>query len=230
MIASSDILTDVPDAKPVRVFLPIAGSKERYRACGVYQKTEPPRFNLLFQPGVLPADALDVSIPCLIVIDMGGPNISVEAMITSAADQKLEMIVQKTVSHDQMREFFRVDAATQVISKSFQPELFGKKETPWSMQGTTIDISGSGLLAAFPGKVPMDEPIRLEITLPTEPPELVKVLAHPVRAVQIDDNRWEVAFHFDDISIEDRDKIIGCCLVIQRRLLRLKVQVRDIAK
>ncbi|MBE0585228.1 MAG: hypothetical protein IH612_15895, partial [Desulfofustis sp.] len=162
MIASSDILTDVPDAKPVRVFLPIAGSKERYRACGVYQRTEPPRFNLLFQPGVLPADALDVSVPCLIVIDMGGPNISVEAMIAAAAEQKLEMIVQKTISHDQMREFFRVDAATQVISKSFQPELFGKKETPWSMQGTTIDISGSGLLAAFPDKVPMDEPIRLE--------------------------------------------------------------------
>jgi hypothetical protein len=229
MIATPDILTDVPDAKPVRVFLPIAGSKERYRASGVYQKTVPPRFNLLFKPGVLPAEALDATIPCLIIIDMGGPNISVEAMITAASDQKLEMIVQKTISHDQLREFFRVDAATRVISKSFQPELFGKEETPWSMQGTTIDISGSGILAAFPDKVPMDEPIRLEITLPTEPPELVTVLAHPVRAVQIDDDRWEIAFHFDDISVEDRDRIIGCCLVIQRRLLRLKVQVRDIA-
>jgi hypothetical protein len=75
----------------------------------------------------------------------------------------------------------------------------------------------------------MDEPIRLEITLPTEPAETVKMLAHPVRAVQIDDDRWEVAFHFDDISIEDRDKIIGCCLVIQRRLLRLKVPVSSSA-
>ena len=225
MTAPPDILSDVPDAKPVRVFLPIQGSKERYRVSGVYQKSEAPRFNLLFGPGILPVDALDLRQSCLIIIDMGGPNVSVEAKITGTHERKLEMILQKSVSHDQMREFFRVDAATRVISSSFQPQLYGKDKEPWTMQGTTIDISGSGILASFPEKVPMDEPIRLEITLPTEPAETVKMLAHPVRAVQIDDDRWEVAFHFDDISIEDRDKIIGCCLVIQRRLLRLKVPV-----
>ena len=58
-------------------------------------------------------------------------------------------------------------------------------------------------------------------------PRVIKILAHPVRQEQIADDQWDVAFHFDDISDEDRDKIIGCCLVIQRRLLRLKVQVRD---
>lgn len=224
----TDILQDVPDAKPVRVFLPIHDNKERYRVCGVYQKTEPPRFRLLFQPGVLPVDSLDISQPCLIIIDMGGPNISVEALITATTNQTLEMIVSKLVSHDQMREFFRVDAATQVISRSFQPQLFSKADTPWSSKGKTIDISGSGILASFPDKIPSDEPIRLEISLPTDPPEVIKVLAHPVRVLQITDHRWEVAFHFVDISVEDRDKIIGCCLVIQRRLLRLKVQVRDI--
>ena len=122
MTSSSDILKNVPDAKPVRVFLPIKESKERYRVQAVYQKTEAPRFNLLFQPGSLPTDAIDESEPCLINIDMGGPNISIEAMISSSSIQALEMMLKKTISHDQMREFFRVDATTQVISKSFQPE------------------------------------------------------------------------------------------------------------
>ncbi|BDD87374.1 hypothetical protein [Desulfofustis limnaeus] len=167
MTVSPDILNDVPDAKPVRIFLPIAGSKERFRIGGIYKKTEPPRFNLLFKPGVLPVDELDTVQPCLIIIDMGGPTVSVEAMITTASAQVLEMIVQKSISHDQMREFFRVDAATEVIGTSFKPELFGKSDATWSMQGTTIDISGSGILASFPKKVPMDEPIRLAITLPT---------------------------------------------------------------
>ena len=126
-----------------------------------------------------------------------------------------------------MRDFFRVDATTKVISKSFQPEFYGKNNDPWSLQGRTIDISGSGLLASFGEEPPKDDQVRLEITLPTSPPETVQALAHPVRTTQVSDDQWDVAYQFDDIEDEDRDKIIGCCLVIQRRLLRLKVQVRD---
>jgi hypothetical protein len=95
------------------------------------------------------------------------------------------------------------------------------------MAGTTIDISGSGILASFSSPPPMDSQTRLEITLPTSPPEIISVLAHPVRKQQINENQYDVAYHFEDITIEDRDKIIGCCLRIQRRLLRLKVRVRD---
>ncbi|MEE4164640.1 MAG: PilZ domain-containing protein [Desulfocapsaceae bacterium] len=228
MASDVDILKDIPDAKPIRIFLPVKDSKERYRMQCVYQKTHSPHFNLLFQPGTLPVDSIDTGEPCILNVDLGGPNLSIEAMVTAIPNsQTLEMIVKKSITYDQMREFFRVDATAHVISKSFQPAFFGKKDESWALQGRTIDISGSGILATFSEKPPMDEQVRLEITLPSSPSEVVKILAHPVRVVQIDDDQWDVAFHFDDISDEDRDKIIGCCLIIQRRLLRLKVQVRD---
>ena len=194
----------------------------------VYQISESPRFKLLFKPGILPVDSIDTSEPCIINVDLGGPNLSIEAMIASVLNsQTLEMIVQRAISYDQMREFFRVDATAHVISKSFQPALYGKTGDPWTLQGKTIDISGSGILASFSKKPPMDEQVKLEVTLPSTPSEVIKILAHPVRREQINEDQWDVAFRFDDISDEDRDKIIGCCLIIQRRLLRLKVQVRN---
>jgi len=228
MSADIDILKNIPDGKPVRIFLPLKDSKQLYRAQCVYQKSDPPKLSLLFKPGFLPVDDISLSQPCIISIDMGGPNVSLEAMIQKVASpQILQMIVKKSISHEQMREFFRVDATTKIISKSFHTELFGNKNKAWSVEGSTVDISGSGILALFPEKTPADRQIRLEISIPSAEPETITVLAHQVRAVKLEDNRYEIAYHFDDISTEDRDKIIGCCLVIQRKLLQLKVQVKD---
>ncbi len=228
MSANIDTLKSIPDGKPVRIFLPLKKSKQLYRAQCVYQKSSPPKFNLLFKPGVLPVEAIALSEPCIISIDIGGPTVSLEAMIQKAANhQTLQMIARKSISHAQMRDFFRVDATTKIIGKSFHPELFGNKDKAWSVEGATVDISGSGILAIFPEKTPTDKQIRLEISIPSDEPETITVLAHQVRAVKLDDSRYEIAYHFDDISTEDRDKIIGCCLVIQRKLLRLKVQVKN---
>lgn len=228
MTSETAIIETIANNKPVRVFLPIIGGKERYRAHCVYQKTSPPNFNLLFSKGILPIDAINAQETAIISIDMGGPNLTIEAKIKAiTGDQVLEMVMVKSMSHAQLREFFRVDAATVVIGRSFQSEVFGEQGEPWSLAGNTVDISGSGILASFSQAPPMDKQIRLEITLPTREPETISVLAHPVRTQKISDKHYEVAYHFDDISTEDRDKIIGCCLILQRRLLRLKVQVKD---
>jgi hypothetical protein len=228
MAAETDIIESIGDAKPVRIFIPLQNALERYRMQGVYQKSTPPRFNLLFKAGSLPVDSIDLQKPCIVNVDMGGPSISVEAMISEiASPQQLNMIVRQSISHDQMREFFRVDATTNVISSSFRPEFFGEQDEPWTMRGTTIDISGSGILASFIEPPPMDSQTRLEIILPTTEPETISVIAHPVRQQKISEHQYDVAYHFDDISTENRDKIIGCCLRLQRRLLRLKVKVKD---
>ena len=227
MKSDTAIIETIANSKPVRVFLPIIGGEDRYRAHCVYEKTSPPNFNLLFAEGVLPVDSIDVLETAIISIDMGGPNLSLEAKIKAiTGDQILEMVMVKSITHAQLREFFRVDAAAAVISRSFQPEVFGEQGEPWSLAGKTVDISGSGILANFSQAPPKDKQIRLEITLPTRETETISVLAHPVRTHKISDKQYEVAYHFDDISNEDRDKIIGCCLVLQRRLLRLKVQVK----
>ncbi len=228
MADQHDSLKNIPDSKPVRVFLPLKDSKERYRIHGVYQKTVSPEFNLLFKAGILPVEVIDTKDTCIISVDMGGPNISLEAGIKDITNaQILHMTVTKLFSHDQMREFFRVDTTTSVISKSFQPALYSKEGKEWSIQGRTIDISGSGILASFSEPPPKDKLIRLEIQLPTVVPETITVLAHHVRTVKVSDDQYDVAYHFDDILTEDRDKIIGCCLKIQRRLLKLKVRVKD---
>lgn len=228
MSADIEIIKNIPDDKPIRVFLPIKGSKQLFRSQCVYRKSTPPEVTLLFKPGFLPDEDIDLSRPCIMNIDQGGPTVSLEAEIQEVANpQTLHISVNKSINHEQMREFFRVDATSKIITKSFHTELFGSKDKPWSIEGTTIDISGSGILASFPEEPPADIQIRLEITIPSDEPETISVLAHQVRASQLAEDRFEVAYHFDEIATEDRDKIIGCCLVIQRRLLQLKVQVRD---
>lgn len=228
MTSEADTIATIPNNKPVRIFLPIVDKTERYRASCVFEKTAPTAFRLLFKPGVLPIDSINTKETCLISVDLGGPSLSIEARIKSIAnDQMLEMVLEKSINHEQMREFFRVDATTTVISNSFHPDFFDKTGEPWSVKGKTIDISGSGILASFTEMPPREKQVRLEITLPTTEPEVISVLAHPVRTQKVSENNYEVAYSFNEISMEDRDKIIGCCLVIQRKLLRLKVQVKD---
>lgn len=219
-------LKNIANGRPVRAFLPLRNSPDRVRAQGVYQQTTPPHFTLIFKPGMIPVDDIDLNQPCIIAIDLGGPTVSLEAMIEQVDDpQTLQMVVRKSISHEQMREFFRVDAVTMVISRSFQTQFTNNDSEPWAIQGETIDISGSGLLAVFTTLPPTDKQVTLEITIPSVEPETIKVVAHPVRTHRLKDNRYEVAYHFDDISVEDRDKIIGCCLVLQRKLLRLRYQM-----
>ena len=226
MTTDTDILKSIPKGKPVRIFLPLLDRPEIIRAQCLYQEAEPPKFSLVFKPGILPVDELDLKMPCIISIDMGGPTISLEAMILKVANrQTLQMVVRKSISHEQMREFFRVDTVTKVISKSFHTELFNDKNAPWSSIGQTVDMSGSGLLAIFDVKPQAEQQVKLEVTVPSVEKDTIKILAHQVRMQQLHDGRFEVAYHFDDITTEDRDIIIGCCLVIQRKMLRLKVKV-----
>jgi hypothetical protein len=228
MPQGQDILETIADNKPVRAFLPLRTSEERYRVHCVYHRTTPPAFELLFSAGMLPVDAIDTDGTAIVSIDLGGPNLSIEAKIKAVKnEQVLEMVKIKSMSHAQMREFFRVDANAAVIGRSFHPEIVNDQDESWSLAGRTIDISGNGILVAFPQEPPMDSQIRLEITLPTSEQQTISVLARPVRSQKISDRYFEVAYHFVDIDNEDRDRIISCCLVLQRKLLRLRVQVRD---
>ncbi|MBU1568838.1 MAG: PilZ domain-containing protein [Proteobacteria bacterium] len=228
MSIDPNIFQIIANGKPVRIFLPLLDRQERARAQCICRDIHPPKFSLIFKSGVLPLDDLDTRQPCIISIDMGGPTISLEAMIQEISNpQTLQMILQKSISHEQMREFFRIDAVTRVISSSFHTQFVNQDSEPWAIQGETMDLSGSGILAIFPNPPPTEKQVQLEITIPSNEPETVKVIAHQVRMQQQKDGRYEVAYHFDDISDEDRDKIIGCCLVLQRKLLRLKVQILE---
>lgn len=226
MNPDTNILKNIPDGKPVRIFIPLLNRPDRIRAQCIYQQSAAPRFTLIFKPGVLPIDDIDTKTSAIINVDMGGPTISLEANIVHISNsQTLEMLIQKSINHEQMREFFRVDAVTDVISNSFETSVFDDNEQE-AIAGKTVDISGSGILAIFEDKPPQTKHIKLEISLPGEDLETIKIFAHQVRVHELHDGRFEAAYHFDDISDEDRDSIIGTCLVLQRQMLRLKVQVK----
>jgi hypothetical protein len=226
MISAMPVLSNIPDNKPVRIYLPILNRQQRYRTQALYKSLGSADFELLFLPGTLPLSQLDLSEKCLVNVDFGGPNISMQAVISSSSEQVLRMNAENLISHDQMREFFRVDAVTEIISRSFQPDFFSSDGHAWSLRGKTIDISGNGILAVFSEKPPEEEPIRLELTLPTTASNIVHLLARPIRTCRLEENCWEVAFHFMNICDEDQDRIIGCCFEIQRRFLRLTVTLK----
>ena len=72
-------LSSIPDLKPVRIYLPIKNNNQRYRTQAVYKLVSPPCFELRFKPGVLPVENIDLEKFCLVNVDFGGPNISMEA-------------------------------------------------------------------------------------------------------------------------------------------------------
>jgi len=219
-------LSSIPNLKPVRVYLPIKEKDQRYRTQAVYTSTSPPLFELRFKPGALPLEDLDTNQKCLVNVDFGGPTLSMSGIILSTSERVLSGRAEQLISHDQMREFFRVDAVTDVMSKSFQPEFFNSSGKSWALQGKTIDISGNGLLACFNEQPPTDELVRLELSLPGDPQQTISVVAKTVRVVQSSRQQWDAAFHFQDLSEDDQDRIVGCCLEIQRRLLRLKAELK----
>lgn len=224
-------IDSIDGKKPVRVFLPISGQADRYRSNSIFQRSSGSDFNLLFKHGVLPALSLDLGQTCLVSIDQGASTITIEAKIKEIiGDQALSLVVNSLISHDQLREFFRVDATAAITCRSLIPLLNPKEEEQenlWRLKGTTVDISGSGVRAIFSELPPWDQQMYLDITLPGYNEQITSIVACKRRERQLDAAKYEVAFEFVDISVEDRDKIIGCCLSIQRKLLRLKVQVKD---
>ena len=224
MSEESKILDKIDDDKPVRIFLPVKESSELLRSQCLYQKAEPPRFSLLFRAGCLPIEEIDQKKSCLITIDLGGPAVSLQAKILEVVDeQTLAMVLEKSVSYAQMRQYFRVDAATEVVCKSITRE---DSALGWSVAGETVDISGIGLLVIFPEDPPEHHQCRLEITIPAPSPQVIRAMARRVRSRRRGDGSYEVAYHFIDISGRHRDAIIGCCFTLQRKQLQLKVRVR----
>ncbi len=127
-----------------------------------------------------------------------------------------------------MREYFRVDYTVPIIASSRYSE--GDLDAPeeyWQISGTIIDLSGSGLLAIFHEEPPADKLVKIQLSLHDDRSNILSFLARSVRISEVEKNRYVVAYHFEEINDEDRDKIIGQCLITQRRLLRLNVQVKD---
>ncbi len=228
MSSLDSLFAKIEDGKAVRVALPIKDEVEKRRISCVYRAEEPPRFSLLFTPGSLPVDRIDPHRKCMVLIDIAGRNVSLAADIEKIPDKDtLQLVGRDVISHQQMREYFRVDVSTPIVAAPLLPPDQADEDASWRLNGETIDVSGSGLLAVFPEPLEKDRQVRVELVLPSGDGQVVQMVGHVVRTRKIRANRYHVGLHFDLIDSDTRDKIMACCFDIQRRHLRLKVQVKD---
>lgn len=201
---------------------------EKQRVGCVYQEEAPPEFLLLFNAGDLPVDAIDINRKAAVLLDISGRSISLAVDIKEIVNrQTLRLLALEVISHEQLRDYFRVDVSAPLVARPALPEGNLDTEEEWSISGETVDVSGSGLLAVFPAPIDQAKPVRVDLILPTGSAGTVQVIAHVVRIRKLEDNKYQIALHFDQIMPEDRDRIMACCFEIQRKHLRLKVQVKN---
>lgn len=191
----------------------------------VYKESHSPNFFLVFPPKMLPGN-IDREKHCPISINAGQTPLTLTAKIIEImGDRTLELTAKNSVKPESLREFFRVEAKVSITAQ-YDPESPDSKTAAWTLKGRTIDMSGSGALAIFPGDPPTRHRITLLITLDNNK-ERVECIGHVIRSRRLRKSRYRVSFHFDSISTKDKDSIISFCLQEQRNRLRAKVQTAD---
>jgi len=228
VLTLDEIFTQIQTGKAVRIALPMTDSSEKKRISCVYQEETPPEFSLLFTPDSLPEKGIDKNRKAGVLLDIKGQNVSLTADIKEIINRQIILLVaREVINHEQLREYFRVDVTAPLVARPALPGNVPADEKEWLLSGETIDVSGSGLLAIFTKPIDQGELVRVELILPTGDTTPIKAVAHVVRSRKITDNQHQIALHFDRIKSEDRDRIMACCFEIQRKHLRLKVQVKN---
>ncbi len=131
-------------------------------------------------------------------------------------------VVVETFVKEQQRRYFRVQTSLLVEAKYFNPEFV--KGGSGVITGTSINLSGGGVLASFPLPLREDTGIRLSIDLSGHKQGTVTCLARVVRLGPRQDS-YETALQFTDIQESAQDRIIQFCLAEQRRQLRSRVRL-----
>ena len=214
------LVNSIPDGQPATITITDL-SGERCHLQGVYKESKAPTFFFLAPPNQLPV-TLDTSKPCsLSSRDKSDADISFIAdILDTISGRTLELVARKPVRAEDLRQFFRVSLRTRIIIRFF-PENPDSKQQEWQMEGETMDISQSGILAALPAECATANGLDFEIAL-VNPSKNVFCTGHVIRSKRLKKDRWLVSFHFDEISAADRDAIAKNCFAEQRRQLRDK--------
>ncbi|WP_456384409.1 PilZ domain-containing protein [Desulfolithobacter sp.] len=219
----SEIIDEIRDSSTVIIDLPLNGGERKRLTC-VFKRKESPAFQLVFPPNVLPLDSIDSTASCRLSINQSNEPITLMAKIDEIEEDRiLHLTGQEPIKPELLREYFRVSLRSKIIA-SYQPGPKEIRSKPWKMEGETIDLSGGGVLALFPGKPENSKNIRLQIDLPTQAEPAI-CMAEVVRTYRMRKNKYQAALHFTDIEQKTRDQIISCCLQEQRRQLREKIRV-----
>ena len=224
-----EFFSNITDKKAVRVTLPVMDRDEKERYNCLFVSERQPSFYLVFPPGDLPVTRIDQNRTCIVTVDFGGRAVSLIADIDSIkGDQIIQATGREIVDHEQNRNYFRVDAVTPVAAEPVDAALQEDADAAWRLVGETIDLSGSGMLCTFDAPMEVNQRVRVQLTLPTGAMDIIEVIGHVVRCREISESLYQIALHFDTIAAEEQDKIVGSCLEVQRKQLRMKVQIQHI--
>lgn len=216
------LVKSIPDGQAATVTLTdLAGKRQLYEC--TFKESIAPAFFLVFPPDASPQE-IDQTKQCPLVSQDRADNIvSFLAEIESRSKNHIfELIAKKSVRPEDLREYFRVDIRTHISVRFYSIEN-GEEHLEWEMDGETVDLSQSGVLAFFPEECRDSQPLEIELSL-VNPAETIFCTGHLVRTKRIRKNRWLTSFHFDEISSRCRDAIAMNCFAAQRRQLREKVQ------
>ena len=216
------------DKTPLQADVPLTGATERERLSCFSGQGAPPALVLHFPPATLVPERVDTSRTCLVRVDLGERSAVLTARIVAVRDpETLACEIEQIDWHSQARSHFRVAASTRVAASSAIPEELAREGESWKLLGDTIDLSGSGLLCSFNAPIEEGRRVRIELTLPAGPMDLITAYGHVVRCQQVGAETFYVALAFDAIDPESQDKIMACCFELQRRQLRMRVLVRN---
>ncbi|MDX9835455.1 MAG: PilZ domain-containing protein [Desulfobulbus sp.] len=217
-----ELLAKIADNVPAVVDIPGQGG-EMFRCNALVTGKKSPALELLFPPDAWQAEDLRLDGSCSIAVEHQGQKIVLIARLEQAIDnRRLLFIAREPITPESLRDYFRVPINTPVKA-SYTAEQRDTRMASWKITGTALDLSGSGMLAMFSEKPPSSQRILLEIT-PPENPEPIFCLANVIRSYRVRRNRFQIAFHFIEMTSKTRDQIVSCCLKEQRRQLRENVQ------
>lgn len=190
---------------------------------GFFKESEAPGFFFLAPPGALPQHLDRSWRGFLVSCDQNGAEVSfVVEIVEKTSGRTVELLARQTMRFEDMRRFFRVSMRIPVVIRHFADSA-EKPENFWQLDGESVDISQSGLLALLPAECRHEDDLNIELLL-DEPDKRIVVGGHVVRSRSLRKQRWLTSFHFDDISAADRDALAKRCFAEQRRQLREKGQ------
>lgn len=222
MAKIDEILEKLNDNAPTTVDIP-SSRGEDLRCNALLIKRESPLLELLFPPNSWAEDELKIGSYCNLVVEHKGLPVNLIARLDRIVNnRRLHFIAREPVSPAALRDYFRVSVNTEIEASYIAGPQEVKNQT-WKMVGTTIDLSGSGVLALFAEKPASNHRIQLIISMPADEAPIV-CLANVVRSYRLRKNRYQVAFHFENVTARTRDQLISFCLQEERRQLRENVR------
>lgn len=221
-----EIIEKLQDGAEAVIDLPSSNNEDQ-RLNALFNHDEGPCFQLFFAPNAWKTEDLLLGLNCQLTVKHKGATVNLIAELDQVIDsRRLRFIAREPIKPEALREYFRVSINTP-IEIGYIP---GPKEVrlqKWHLAGTTVDLSGCGVLGLFPEK-PMGNGNRIQIRI-TNPfsDQSIVCMGQVIRTYRMRKKRYQVALHFTDISQEVRDQVISCCLHEQRRQLRENIEVRE---